>query len=829
MTKLNLSAGLITSSVDGEQYRCIRLKNDPRVYVQEVQLDESDDLAGVMVVSWEPAPKAVMEVLDLQKLGCSPEDEFCFVQKIESANRLDPTGMAMTIGTLREVVQPTEQDDMWSIRATLGPKQEGKPTWYWLADSPVNSAVVQKGQIVRIWWIDLTSTDMEQPRALAVLLLDASSVHLLRNTSPGPEVHGLTGTIKQIVPPTDQNQLWEVEIEAVQNDSPGSTRFGLAFEPDVSAVQQHALVRLWWVEAAKNASMGLALRMDVVLDSPGDTILNALAEAYPDSSLVQDTVKTELELKQVEAEQQPTVQEPAQECPMRAAVQQAIEGKPETAVTFGKITEGGTVGHYRTLKLKGDSRLFVQRAEDEAPWSSGGAAVAVFYEAAPASVADELSRAHQECPTDDLAVVTRLERLGELDYQVTADIWSSVSQPWRRLTTGTVKAITPPSRPGNMWTIELDLLQRHLGGPSLYSLAFAPDTESLCRGVDVEARWVSSPVGGCSGIVLDLCPIPKGAITTPDIPLVVAPDCKTPDDTPDEPRYSFSAERPEQSSTVAHGRVVSFHKAYLPGQDASDDDTHHAYYLVGDDRKFFIPDHQASGVALPQEHDIVRVDKCRELNRQGDKVTKYLVEQYSITGRQEDTTSRGTAGIFDRWVDDEVYAGPFTGRVFSLRDVGATTEKHHYMINADGWTGRLPKPGNRIEVEWEALGRPLMGLYHGRGMARATVLVTRIHHYTTEGLGVETAVNKQQMNESVAVVKTIDQNSQGNWEPWAMQVKHRTGGPKHYSLAFAPDLEALKENQMVRIFWVAKDDAAAEKRGIALRIDILGSVQYSDQ
>lgn len=89
-------------------------------------------------------------------------------------------------------------------------------------------------------------------------------------------------------------------------------------------------------------------------------------------------------------------------------------------------------------------------------------------------------------------------------------------------------------------------------------------------------------------------------------------------------------------------------------------------------------------------------------------------------------------------------------------------------------------------------------------------------------------------NESVATIKSIDcvagqRKYPSHRQTATMQVKHRTGGPKEYLLAFQPDLDKLIPNTMVRIYWVAKSDESATKTAVALRIEPIAQVEYLDQ
>ena len=96
---------------------------------------------------------------------------------------------------------------------------------------------------------------------------------------------------------------------------------------------------------------------------------------------------------------------------------------------------------------------------------------------------------------------------------------------------------------------------------------------------------------------------------------------------------------------------------------------------------------------------------------------------------------------------------------------------------------------------------------------------------------VEPPIPRYDMNESVAVIKrvrSLDQEDPAQ-DVWDIFVKHRDGGPKRYILPFCPDENVIKENALVRIFWVAKDDKTAQQVGFALRFDLLGQVNYLDR
>ena len=205
-----------------------------------------------------------------------------------------------------------------------------------------------------------------------------------------------------------------------------------------------------------------------------------------------------------------------------------------------------------------------------------------------------------------------------------------------------------------------------------------------------------------------------------------------------------------------------------------------------------------------------------------------------------EAVKRGIAA-YEETVEAAV-TSPTQGRVDSRRVAELNDGTVYYEIALVGqpglyiwpnkyWLGgTAPQVEAEVIFEWERAEGTWLKEVKGGYPVR---IITSYRVPQPEGISVEVSVPEKLLNQNVAVVKNLSPanrvwNQNRTTQMHTMQVKHRDGGPKCYNLMFRPNEAELQQDRIVRVYWAAKDDEAAEKIGLAIRVDVLGDVQYRD-
>ena len=162
--------------------------------------------------------------------------------------------------------------------------------------------------------------------------------------------------------------------------------------------------------------------------------------------------------------------------------------------------------------------------------------------------------------------------------------------------------------------------------------------------------------------------------------------------------------------------------------------------------------------------------------------------------------------------------------------------RHRYILKVGEQDGHWAEEGQEVVLFWvpadDVPAEDLVTEPFEAPDPKKLRLVTEMLRYQPDGTSVEVEVKPRDTNDSVAVVKSLKPpytekpQYEGIYPTWRMLVKHRDSGPKEYHLAFNPNLEELQEDQLVRIYWVARNDEVAKKTGWALRVNVIGEVRY---